>query len=488
MNTKKKVIVIGSGLSSLSAACYLAKSGYQITVLEKNNQIGGRLRTWQKDGFTFDMGPSWYWMPDVFEQFFADFGKKPSDYYNLVRLDPGYRVFFGQNQTDLPAKINDIYNLFEDLEANGQIKLENFLAQAKYTYDKGVNDYMRRPSDSIFEFANLEFISGIIKAGIFRSYGRNIGRQFESQAAREILNFPVLFLGSTPDNTPYLYSLMAYAQIVGGTWYPMGGMVQIPRAVENLARELGVEFLTKHNVTRIEVKDDKASKVLTDQGEFETDFVVGGADYHHLEQNLLPKQYRRYNEKYWNSRTLSPSSLLFYLGVKGKINNLQHHNLFFETDFNHHAKQIYYQPQWPDKPLFYVCAPSKTDPTVAPEGMENLFLLMPLAPGLEDSEEMRQKYFEIMLERLEHKTGQKIRDSIVVQKSYCLRDFEADYNSYKGNAYGLANTLFQTAVFKPKYRSKLPNLFFCGQLTLPGPGLPPALISGQIAANAVINS
>lgn len=502
--------MIGSGFAGLASACCLAQAGWTVTVLEKNAQLGGRARTWEAGGFTFDMGPSWYWMPDVFEEFFARFGKKPSDYYELIRLDPSYRVFFGpfpvgggtasfaqgggagyvprlEEQTlDIPADREQLKALFESIEPGSGAKLDRFLKQAEFKYRVGMGDYVRRPSLSLFEFVDARLIKESLRLDMLQSMRKHVGAYFRDQRLVQIMEFPVLFLGGTAREIPAMYSLMNYADIVGGTWYPKGGMRHIADAMLSLAQSLGVTLRASEAATKITVENGKAAGVETEEAIYPADVVVAAADYHHAEQELLPPAYRAYNEAYWDKRVMSPSSLLFYLGVNKRLQNLRHHNLFFDEGLEQHANEIYHDPKWPTRPLFYACCPTQTDSTVAPPGCENLFLLMPVAPGLEDSEETRERYYEIMMERLERFTKQSIRDAVVVKRSYAHRDFIADYHSYKGNAYGLANTLNQTAVFKPRLRSpKVSNLFFAGQLTVPGPGVPPSLLSGQIAADVI---
>ncbi len=486
----KKVIVIGSGFAGLSAACFLAKEGYKVTILEKNDCAGGRARKFETDGFVFDMGPSWYWMPEVFENFFAQFGKKVSDYYDLVRLDPSYSVFFeGDEVMHVPAKMDELVQMFESYEKGSGAKLKQFLAEAKYKYDVGMNEFVFKPSHSILEFADLRVLKSLFRLQMFSSVSSHIRKLFKNQKLIELLEFPVLFLGATPQNTPALYSLMNYADMSLGTWYPMGGMHKIIEGMVSLAEELGVEIKLGEEVKQIYVPNGHASKVITENAEYHADVVVGGADYHHIDQDLLEARTRNYSEKYWDKRTMAPSSLLFYLGINKRINNLHHHNLFFDEDFNQHAVEIYDDPAWPSKPLFYACCPSKTDPSVAPKGCENLFLLVPLAPDLEDTDEMREHYYDVIMERLENRTGQSIRDAVVYKRSFAHRDFKSDYHSYKGNAYGLANTLMQTAFLKPKLKSKkVSNLFYTGQLTTPGPGVPPSLISGQVVAKEIYKS
>jgi phytoene desaturase len=484
MGDNKHIVVIGAGFAGLSAACVLAKEGFRVSVLEKNGQPGGRARIWEQDGFKFDMGPSWYWMPDVFENFFSIFGKKPSDFYELKRLGPAYRVYFGaDDMMDIPADMPELEALFESIEPGSSKGLKDFLKQAEYKYRVGMGEYVFRPSHSIGEFIDFNLIRKSMSMQLLTSMSRHVRKYFKRPKLIKLLEFPVLFLGARPQDTPAMYSMMNYADLVLGTWYPMGGMNEIVKAMVNIAEEYGVDIKLDTEVVKIEVADKKVSQILTNKGIFEADFVIAGADYAHVDQELLEKPGQNYNEKYWNSRTMSPSSLLFYIGTNKKIEGIKHHNLFFDEDFEQHAHEIYSTPKWPEKPLFYVCCPSKTDDTVAPEGCENLFFLMPLAPGLEDNDALREQYFDLMLARFEKITGQNLRDAIVVKRSYAMNDFKADYHSFKGNAYGLANTLAQTAFFKPAMRAKhIKNLLFTGQLTVPGPGVPPALISGQVAA------
>ena len=486
----KRVIVIGSGFAGLSAASSLAQKGYQVTVLEKNAVPGGRARKFEAEGFMFDMGPSWYWMPDVFEQYFARFGKKPSDYYELVRLDPSYSIFFGNEDImEVPAKMEELYAMFDRYEPGSAKNLKKFLDEAQYKYKVGMADFVHKPGHSILEFADLRVLSSLFRLQMFTSMARHVRKLFKNEQLIQLLEFPVLFLGATPENTPALYSLMNYADMALGTWYPMGGMHKIIEGMVSLAEELGVEIRLNQEVKQVYVPNGHATKVITQDAEYEADVVVGGADYHHVEQHLLAPEHRTYNQQYWDKRTMAPSSLLFYLGVDKKLEGLHHHNLFFDADFGRHAVEIYDQPQWPSDPLFYVCAPSVTDPSVAPEGKENLFILIPLAPGLEDSEAQREKYYDIVMGRLETLTGQNIREHVVFKRSFAHADFERDYHAYKGNAYGLANTLMQTAFLKPKLRSKkVNNLYYTGQLTTPGPGVPPSLISGQVVAEEIFKA
>ncbi|PWK23334.1 phytoene desaturase [Arcicella aurantiaca] len=483
-----KIIVIGSGFSGLAAATSLADKGHEVIILEKNSVAGGRARVFYEQGFTFDMGPSWYWMPDVFDNYFATFGKKTSDYYNLVRLNPSYSVILQGNETiDLPAGVEKLGDLFESMEEGSRAKFQEFMRQAAYKYDVGINNFVWKPSRSITEFLSVKLLYDVTRLDVFQSFSSHIRKFFTDEKILKIMEFPILFLGATPENTPAMYSLMNYAEMEMGTWYPMGGMHEIVKGMVSLAEEKGIKILLNKNVQKIEVQGDKANKIITEDGEFTADVVVASADYHHVEDKLLGEKYRNYDEKYWDKRVMAPSSLLFYLGVNKRISKLKHHNLFFDEDFKVHAHEIYTEPKWPSKPLFYASAPSKTDDSIAPEGCENLFLLIPVAPDLEDTEEIREKYYHIIMERLEKYCGENIRDSVIYKRSYAHHDFKSDYNAFKGNAYGLANTLMQTAILKPTLKSKkVKNLYYTGQLTVPGPGVPPSLISGLLVAGEVL--
>jgi phytoene desaturase len=484
----KSIGVIGGGFSGLACAALLAKEGHKVTVLEKNKELGGRARKFDAKGFMFDMGPSWYWMPEVFENFFNQFGKRASDYYDLHRLDPSYKVVFGRDDSfALPADYENLKREFDKIEPGSGANLDTFLHDAEYKYTVGMNEFVWKPGHSIIEFADIRVVRSLFKLQMLSSVSSHIDKLFKNQKLRNILKFPVLFLGATPENTPALYSLMNYADIKLGTWYPMGGMCKVIDAFVSIAKEQGVEFITGAEVNEIVVKGNLVHSIKTGKGTFNFDYVVSSADYHHTDQKLLPEKYRNYSAKYWEKRTMAPSSLLFYIGLDTRIPNFEHHNLFFDKDFALHAEEIYTKPAWPSEPLFYICCPSVTDDSVAPEGYENMFILMPLAPGIDDNEKLREHYFEIICQRITDNMNVDIREHIVFTRSYCVNDFKADYNAFKGNAYGLANTLTQTAFLKPKLQNKkLLNLYYAGQLTTPGPGVPPSIISGQVVAGEII--
>lgn len=484
---KKTIAIIGSGFSALAASCYLAQQGNIVTIYEKNATIGGRARQFKKDGFTFDMGPSWYWMPDVFERFFQDFDKKTNDYYELIKLNPAYRVYFGVDDfISIYDNLEEIKTTFETIEKGSGQKLETFIKQAKSNYDIAIKDLVYRPGISPLELITLETTLKLDQ--FFSTVSADIRKKFKNERLIQILEFPVLFLGAKPTKTPSFYNFMNYADFGLGTWHPKTGMFDVVRGIEKLAIELGVTIETNSAIEKIIVENKTATAIVINGKRIPADIILSGADYHHTE-TLLDQQHRVYSENYWESRVFAPSSLLFFVGFDKKIDNIAHHALFFDVDFNQHAADIYDKPKWPDAPLFYANFPSKTDQTAAPEGMESGFFLIPLAPGINDSETLREEYFEKIITRFEQLTQQKIKNNIIFKRSFCKNDFVTDYNAYKGNAYGMANTLLQTAFLRPKLKSKkVRNLYFTGQLTVPGPGVPPALISGKLVAGLIQKS
>ncbi len=483
---KKNISIIGSGFSSLAAACYMAKAGYGVNVYEKNPQLGGRARSFTEQGFTFDMGPTWYWMPDVFERFFEDFGKKTDDYYSLQRLSPGYRVYFGDdNFVDIAAELDKIKATFEKLEPGSAQQLQKFLDKAGKNYEIAIKDLVYKPGISPLELVTMDTVFELKQ--FYLTIQDYVRKHFNDSRLQQILEFPVLFLGAKPGNTPLFYSFMNYADFCMGTWYAKGGMISVVNGMIELARELGVQFHTHANVSGINVDEKgKVSSIYVNGEIISTRLIISGADYKHSE-SLLPEEFRTYTETFWSKKIMAPSSLLFYVGISKKLKNVLHHTLFFDASFDEHAIEIYDKPSWPANPLFYASFPSMTDDSVAPAGHEAAIFLIPLAPDLMDDEETREKYFNMIMSRLESLTKQKVRDHIVFKRSYCVKDFKEDYNSFKGNAYGMANTLLQTAFLRPKLKSKkVKNLFFTGQLTVPGPGVPPSLISGKLVSDIII--
>jgi len=479
----KKVAIIGSGFSSLSAACYLAGSGLEVSVFEKNDTVGGRARQLKKQGFTFDIGPSWYWMPDVFEKFFNDFGKKTSDYYRLNKLSPAYKIFFADDVITIGDCMDKICEEFERIETGSAKHLRDFIGKAQDNYDIAINKIVLRPGLSPLELVTKDTVLRVDQ--FFKTISSEVRKKFSNPKLVSTLEFPVLFLGAKPSKTPSFYSFMNFADFGLGTWHPDGGMYEVIRAMNSLAKELGVTINLDANVEKIEVTNGTTKGIKVNGDFIEADIVLSGADYHHSE-TLLDVKYRQYSERYWDKKTYAPSSLLFYVGFDKKLSGIEHHNLFFDTDFERHAEEIYDDPTWPSQPLFYANFPSATDKSMAPEGCEAGFFLIPIAPDLEDTNALRNQYFDLIIDRFERRTGQDVKNNIIFKESFCVNDFIEAYNSYKGNAYGMANTLTQTAFLRPGLKSKkVGNLYFTGQLTVPGPGVPPSLISGKLVADLI---
>ncbi|MDP3468197.1 MAG: phytoene desaturase family protein [Daejeonella sp.] len=483
-----KIIVIGSGFSGLSSASYLSAAGHEVHIYEKNAQPGGRARQLKENGYVFDMGPSWYWMPDVFEKFFSDFGYKVSDFYSLKLLNPSFDIVFPDSEImSVPEKYAELSIMFESIEKGSSLKLDKFMQEAQFKYNTGMGSLVYKPGLSLMEFADLDLMKGTFRLQVFSSFRKHVRKFFSDPRLIALMEFPVLFLGAMPQDTPALYSLMNYAGLKLGTWYPDGGFGKVIDAFLEVAKRNGSNIHLDSPVEKIIVENNKATGIMVNGKRINCDAIIASADYHHVESILLDQKYRNYDETYWKKKVFAPSCLIFYIGLNKKINKLSHHTLFFDEDLEQHAIEIYKEPKWPSKPLFYVCCPSKTDDNIAPEDHENLFFLMPLAPGLTDTEELREKYFNHMITRFNKHIQEDISKAITYKKSYCVSDFKTDYHAYKGNAYGLANTLLQTANLKPSIRNKVvKNLFYTGQLTVPGPGVPPSIISGKVAAGQLI--
>ena len=480
----KNVVVIGSGFSSIASACYMVKAGYSVTVLEKNEQIGGRASMLEIDGFKFDMGPSWYWMPDIFERFFADFGKKVSDYYQLEKLSPGYRVYFGKDDyIDIADEPEKIIETFERIEPGSGKHLRKFMEDSRKNYEIAMQDLVYNPGKSILELMSFETAK---RVNLFvQNISQTVRKNIKNPKLRSILEFPVLFLGAKPNDTPAFYNFMNHADFGLGTWYPKGGFNAVALGMAKLAKELGVEFLVNETVIKIENKGEYVTNVITENGIFSADIVISGADYAYTEKLLNP-DLKNYSDEYWKKKVFAPSSFLYYVAFDRKVEKLLHHNLFFDTDFEKHAVEIYDEPQLPKKPLFYANFSSITEPELAPEGKEVGFFLIPVAVDLEDSQEIHDQYFDLIMNRIEQNTGVDLRKHVVFKKSFGVKDFKERYNSCRGNAYGLANTLLQTSILRPQIdNKKLKNLFYTGQLTVPGPGVPPALISGKVVTDYI---
>lgn len=487
-----KIAIIGGGLGGLATAALFAASGDEVTVYEKNEQLGGRASVLKLDGFTFDMGPSWYLMPEFFEHLFQLLGERTEDYYQLQRLDPSYRIFFkGQPKSvDFYGDLARDLDLLEKLEPGCRQKIETYLETARQQYEISTDRFIYKNYDSLRDFFTKEILKDGLKLHVFESMERYINRQFKSPEVQKILQYTLVFLGSSPARTPALYSLMSHIDFHQGVFYPMGGIGQLPGALEAIGKKHGVKFKLNAPVKRIVVEQGHVKGIELASGEVETaDIVISNADIAHTEQQLLPPEARDHSASYWKKRTLAPSAFMLYLGIDKKLPQLKHHNLLFCTNWKRTFDQIFEHPAWPDDPSLYICAPSVTDPSVAPAGMENLFVLVPIAAGLPDTEEIRQTYTDRILELIEQEMNlPDLRSHIVVQKTFCVRDFVERYNSLGGSALGLAHTLLQTATFRPNNVSKkVKGLYYVGANTNPGIGMPMVIASAELVYKRIRN-
>ncbi|MDN7024777.1 phytoene desaturase [Methanoculleus sp. FWC-SCC1] len=481
-----RVVVVGAGFGGLSIAVLLAKNGFDVTVIEKNEQPGGRASVYSENGFTFDMGPSWYLMPDVFERFFAELDRRPEDFFRLIRLDPSYRVFFGDEKAvDVSADLEDNYALFESFEPGGAEKLKGYLRESEEKYDLTMGSLLYRDYRTVLDFLDGRLLLEGMKLHLFENLETFVQNHFESDEARKIVQYSIGFLGGSPQNTPSFYHIMTHIDMNLGVWYPEGGIRAVVQGLISLGRELGVEYRYNEPVTAINVEHKTARHVVTPAGSYDTDIVVVNADYPFTELRLLGEDARSYSASYWEKKILAPSAFVAYLGVNREIGGLVHHNLFLEPDWEESFETIF-DPEkaaWPSHPSFYVNVPSRTDTTAAPEGTDTLFVLAPLAPGLEDTPALRDRFYNLLMDRMEEILGEEIRDAVVVKRIFALSDFAQRYNAYKGTALGLTHTLWQTALWRPAHRSKRAgNLYYTGQYTHPGIGVPMTLISSQLVA------
>jgi phytoene desaturase len=500
----KKILIVGAGFGGLATAALLAKDGHQVTLVEKNDGPGGRAMVWKESGFTFDLGPSWYLMRDVFNRFYAEFGKKDSDFFDVVRLDPAYRIFFGngekegavdsdqlsamqtaievnKNIVDIPTDLDKNVALFDSLEPNGGKKFLEYLEKARKIYDGSMDAVVYPEMHSIMDFVkNPELRKSGKDLPLLENIDNYVNKYFTSDRARKILEYSIVFLGGSPKNTPAIYSLMSHVNYNLGVWFPMGGIAAVVSSIEKIGRDLGVEYIYDCEVSKVNVADGIAKEVVTNKGNFSADLVVMNGDMVYSETKLLEPKYQTYPEKYWKNKLIAPSAFMIYLGLNKKLKNLAHHSLFFANDWITHFNEIFDNPQWPTAPSYYVNCPTKTDASLAPDGCENIFILVPVASDMEDTAEVREEYAKKMIEDFEKNIGEEITSSIMVRRVFSQRDFKAMYHAYKGTSLGLSHTLMQSSIFRPSHQSKkVKNLLYVGQYTNPGIGMPMCLISAM---------
>ncbi len=483
------VVVVGGGFGGLSAACYLARAGADVELIEKNAQLGGRASRLEMNGFRFDMGPSWYLMPDVFERFFGHFDREVGEYYALDRLDPHYRIFFkDDDRVDITPNREQVIETFESYEPGAGDALREYLATSEEQYSIAMENFVYEDRPRLRDWIDRDVMNAAsIGFQLLGTMDEYVADYFDHPKLQQIMQYTLVFLGGAPKNTPALYNMMSHVDFNMGVWYPEGGIGRVVDSIADLATELGVTATLETEISEITRKQERFRLEAIGGDVFTSDIVVSGADYAHTEQELLPSRARQYDAEYWNERTYAPSAFLMYLGIEGHVDPLAHHTLVLPTDWNQHFEQIFDSPTWPDDPAYYLCAPSKTDDGVAPDGHSALFVLVPIAAGLKDTTDIREQYRDFVLDDIAENTGADLHDRIVCEELFCIEDFISTYNSWNGTALGLAHTLRQTALFRPPHRSAaVDGLYFAGGYTTPGIGMPMCLISGEHAADAVI--
>lgn len=492
MATSEKAIIIGGGIGGLATACLLAKKGYGVELVEKNEKVGGVANQFEAQGFTFDTGPSWYLMPDVFQNFFDLLGERVEDYLDLIKLSPSYRIFFkGQNRTfDFYSDFERDADTLETLEPGAKEKLREYLKLSEMQYKIALGGFMYKNYDTVFDFINKEVATEGRKLEVFARMSDYVEKFFKCDEVQKIMEYQLVFLGSSPYNTPALYNIMSHIDFNMGVYYPRGGVYTIVEALQRIGENLGVKYRTDAPVARILTgRGRRVRGVRLESGEeIEADLVVSNASIHHTETKLLAPPFRSFSERYWKTRTLAPSALIMYLGMRDRVDSLTHHNLLFAQDWKQGFAEIFDKPQWPRDPSLYVCAPGVTDDSVSPPGKNQLFILVPIAPGLEYSDAQLAAYSDRILQVVESEMNiPNLRERIEFKKIFSIKDFAARYNTQNGTALGLAHTMVQTAILRPNNVSKkLKNLFYVGANTNPGIGMPICLISAELAYKRII--
>ena len=480
------VTVVGGGFGGLSTACYLAGDGADVTLLEQHDELGGVAGRIETDGFRIDTGPSWYLMPDTFERFFGHFGRRPEQYYDLTRLDPHYRIFWKDgDRVDVPDDPEAIAELFESYEDGAGDAFRSYLDEAERAYGIGVEEFVYRDRSRLRDCLDPRLLRAARGVTLMDSMSEYVGDHFDHPKLRQLVQYTLVFLGGAPHNTPAIYTLMSHVDFNLGVYHPTGGIASVVDGMAELATELGVEIETGEGVTGLDPKQG-AIDVGTASGRHRADTVVANANPYHVERDLLPEGRSEYGESYWDSRTYAPSAFLMYLGVEGDAEPLEHHTLVLPTDWDAHFESIFEDPAWPEDPAYYVNVPSRTDPTMAPEGHEAVVVLVPIAAGLDDDERTRQRFREQVIDDLEAHTGADLRDRIALERTACVSDFGSRFGAPRGTALGLAHTLRQTGPFRPSIRSSTADsLYYTGSYTSPGIGVPMCLVSGEHTASAV---
>jgi phytoene desaturase len=484
---KHRVVIIGGGVGGLAVACLLAKAGRQVTVLEKNEQLGGRASLLGVGGFRFDTGPSWLLMRGVFEHFFALLDEPLENHLQLTKLTPSYRVFdaaSGQQLDILSDLVRDAAT-FASVEPGADARLRQYLAQVAATNNLTLSRFLYTTFASKREL----LIPKLIRSQLLTSMHREAASFFADPLLQKTISYPAIFLGTSPYRAPALYGLLNHYLFNEGVWYPKGGMYSLVEALVRIGRRQGVVHRTNVAVTKINSTDGRANGVSTQHEQFPADIVISNAGKYHTETSLLGPEQRDHSPKYWQRRSWSPSALLLYLGVNRQYDSLAHHNLLFSKNWRRNLTDIFKSSDFPQDPSLYICAPSKTDATVAPKGYENLFVLAPVSAGLQYTQHQLETFAESVLATLETQMSlPNLRQHILYKRMFCVHDFAERFNSFKGTSLGLQHTLRQSALFRPSNTGKkVQGLYFVGADAHPGVGLPPVLISAELLYKQLID-
>ena len=485
----KTAAIIGGGISGLATAALLAKHGYSVTLYEKNEMVGGRAMIFKQDGFTFDMGPSWYHMPEVFERYFNLFDKKPTDFYDLIKLDPQYKVFFSPNDCiEIEGNLEKNLELFERIEKGAKDTMKNYLSACKIQYEAANKAILYKNFDTWADIFQTDLIKEAKKMYVFKNLEDHLNTYFKSKKIKNILKIPVVFIGQNPKTAPAFLSLFSHIDLTIGVHYPMHGIYAFIDALVTLCKLYNVTIKCNEEVKKITCTKSKATTIVTNQGEFPVDTVVSGADYAHTETNLLDKEYQSYPSSYWESKEIAPSAFIMYLGVNKKIPHLFHHNYIIPADLDTQLSEQFKGNSLPNDPLIYISCPSKTDNSVAPANSENIFVTIAIPTTIELSNELKRTYADNIIAKIEEYTQTKFKEDIVVEKIFTIDDFKTTFNAWRGTSIGLSQSLMQSAILRPHHRSsKVKNIYFTGQYTHPGIGMPMCLISAELVVNLIIN-
>ena len=489
----KKVVIIGAGLGGLSAGALLAKRGYQVSILEKNEKVGGRANIFTAEGFTFDMGPSWYLMPDIFEHFYKLMDEDINEHLNLVKLSPSYRVFFPGDKDypvlDIHSDLEKDLPTLEKLEPGVTPKIKKYLQLSGEQYEIAKRGFMYRNYNSVLDFLSWDIMKEGRRMNPLQTMEKYLNKWFKDDRLKKILEYTLVFLGSAPSKTPALYNIMNFIDFDMGVYYPKGGIYEIVESLSSIATKNGAQIRTNAAVNKIVVENKTATGVELESGEIiDADYVISNADLWFTETQLLEKQHQTYPEKFWEKTVMGPSAFIMYLGLNAEIPSLTHHNLRFGKDWKKNFSEIFDQPQLPSDPSYYVCKPTHTDTNVAPEGQDILFTLVPIPAGLKLSDEEMSSYRDKLIEMMKSDLNlPNLEDMIVYERSYWADDFKRDYNAYKGTALGMAHTLKQTLLRPGNKSKKVKNLLYTGAGTNPGIGMPICLISGELAYKRIEN-